>query len=308
VILVSIADEWGSPMLDLHRLRLLRELHRRGTLAAVAAALSYSPSAISQQLTLLEAEAGVTLLERAGRGVTLTAQAQILVAHTEALLARMEQAEADLAASLSGVAGTVRVAAFQTAAHALMPAALTALAARHPTLRVEVTELEPEQSLPALLARDFDLVLGEEYPGHPHPPRPGLELADLSRDPLRLALPPDSAAGGSGDLSGLSGRSWVMEPHGSAPRQWATALCRTAGFEPDVRYQSWDLLLHVRLVEAGHAVALLPDLVWSGPATAVLKPLPGNPARRIFTATRTGAGQHPAVQALRDTLRHAARR
>jgi DNA-binding transcriptional LysR family regulator len=293
-------------VLDLHRLRLLRELQRRGTLAAVAAALSYSPSAISQQLALLEAETGVTLLDRVGRGVALTAQAHLLVAHTEELLARMEHAEADLAASLSGVVGTLRVAAFQTAAHALLPAALTALSARHPTLRVEVTEMEPEQSLPALVARDFDLVLGEEYPGHPHPPRLGLERADLSQDRLRLALPPDFAAGRGGDLASLSGQPWVMEPRGSAPRQWATALCRTAGFEPDVRYQSSDLLLHVRLVEAGHAVAFLPDLVWNAPSTAVVRPLPGNPARRIFTATRAGAGQHPAVRAVRDTLRQVA--
>jgi DNA-binding transcriptional LysR family regulator len=287
-------------MLDLHRLRLLRELKLRGTLAAVAKALSYSPSAVSQQLTQLEAETGVTLLARVGRGVALTAQAELLVEHTEALLQRMERAESDLAASLTSVSGTVRMATFQTAAHALIPPAIALLNHEHPALRVEVTVMDPDRALPALLARDFDLVLGEEYPGHPHPPRPGLELADLARDPLRLALPPASTVPAS--LAALADQPWVMELEGSPPRQWATTVCRQAGFEPDVRYQSSDLLFHLRLVEAGHAVALLPDLVWTTKPSAVLQALPGDPARRIFTATRSGTGQHPAVRAVQESL------
>src|SRR5690349_9657234 len=114
-------------MLDMHRLRLLRELKHRGTLAAVAAALSYSPSSISQQLSLLETEVGVPLLEPVGRRVRLTPQAEILVGHAEALLERLEQAEADVAASLTELTGTLRVASFQTASLAVLPAALTRL-------------------------------------------------------------------------------------------------------------------------------------------------------------------------------------
>ncbi|CAM5343737.1 hypothetical protein SGLAM104S_08713 [Streptomyces glaucescens] len=154
-------------MFDLRRLRLLRELKHRGTLAAVAAALSYAPSSVSQQLSQLEAEAGVPLLEPVGRRVRLTEQAEILVAHTEAVLERLERAEADIAASLTDLTGTLRIAAFQTAALALVPTALGLLRARHPQLRVHVTQLEPEQALPALAARDFDLVVAEEYPGNP---------------------------------------------------------------------------------------------------------------------------------------------
>jgi DNA-binding transcriptional LysR family regulator len=292
-------------MLDLHRLRLLRELKHRGTLVAVADALSYTPSAISQQLSLLESEAGVPLLERVGRRVQLTAQAQTLVAHTEALLQRLEQAEADLAASTSDITGTLRVASFQTAALALIPPALSRLAHLHPHLRVEVTQMEPEDSLPALVARRFDLVVGEEYPGHPGPRAPEVELEDLIRDPMRLALP--EARTRTSALSDLRDQSWVMEPEGTAARSWATAVCRDAGFEPDVRYTSPDLLLHIRLVTTGHAAALLPDLASSqGPhLTATLRPLPGNPARRIFTAVRAGAGTHPAVTAVRAGLREA---
>ncbi|WP_030686650.1 LysR family transcriptional regulator [Streptomyces sp. NRRL B-1347] len=302
-------------MYDLRRLRLLRELKHRGTLAAVAAALSYSPSSVSQQLAQLEAEAGVPLLEPVGRRVRLTAQAEILVAHTEALLERMERAEADIAASLTELTGTLRVAAFQTAALALVPAALTSLRAAHPRLRVHVTQLEPEAALPALLARDFDLVVAEEYPGGAGPRSDVLERQELCRDPLRLAVP-GPAGEPDPDPRSLSGHPWVMEPEGTAARRWATTVCREAGFEPDVRYESADLLVHLRLAERGLAAAFLPDLVWgAGPRsvapatpTVALRDLPpGLGARRIFTVVRRGGGGRPAVTAARQALREAAR-
>jgi DNA-binding transcriptional LysR family regulator len=299
-------------MLDLHRLRLLRELKHRGTLAAVAEALSYSPSSISQQLSVLEREAGVRLLEPVGRRVRLTAQAEILVAHTEAVLERLERAEADLAASLRDITGVLRVAAFQTAALALVPGALSALRDAHPGLRVEITQREPESALPALLARDFDVVVTEEYPGDPHPRPSGVEYEELGEDEIRLALPgtvaentlPGNAVAADVGLADLAGVPWVMEPAGTAARAWATRLCRDAGFEPDVRFESSDLLLHLRLAERGHAAALLPGLVWTDrPPTVAMAPLPaGRRVRRLFTATRRGGGAHPAVRAFRDAL------
>ncbi|KUO03368.1 LysR family transcriptional regulator [Streptomyces caeruleatus] len=295
-------------MFDLHRLRLLRELKHRGTLAAVAAALSYAPSSVSQQLSQLEAEVGVPLLEPVGRRVRLTEQAEILVAHTEAVLERLERAEADIAASLSDLTGTLRLASFQTAALALVPAALGLLRDQHPRLRVHVTHMEPETALPALQARDFDLVLAEEYPGNPNPRPAELEQEDLLDDPLHLALPrtartPDGN-GPTATLRSLAEHPWVMEPEGTAARHWAMTLCRNAGFEPDVRFETTDLLLHQRLVEQEHAAAFLPGLVWSGqPPTVALRPLPrGQRSRRIFTVVRRGRGRHPAVQACRRAL------
>ncbi|QKW39980.1 LysR family transcriptional regulator [Actinomadura sp. NAK00032] len=287
-------------MLDLHRLRLLRELKHRGTLAAVAEALSYSPSSISQQLSVLEREAGVRLLEPVGRRVRLTAQAEILVAHTEAVLERLERAEADLAASLEGITGVLRVAAFQTAALALVPDALTLLRTAHPRLRIEITQREPESALPALLARDFDLVLTEEYPGEPGPRPAGVEYEELGEDEIHLALPGESGGG----LREAAGVPWVLEPPGTASRQWATRLCREAGFDPDVRFESTDLLLHLRLVEHGHAAALLPGLVWAGrpPAVPVVRLPARQRTRRLFTASRRGGGGHPAVRAFRTAL------
>ncbi|MEV6117793.1 LysR substrate-binding domain-containing protein [Streptomyces sp. NPDC052109] len=295
-------------MFDLHRLRLLRELKHRGTLAAVAAALSYAPSSVSQQLSQLEAEVGVPLLEPVGRRVRLTEQAEILVAHTEAVLERLERAEADIAASLTDLTGTLRIAAFQTAALALVPTALGLLRERHPGLRVHLTQREPEKALPGLQARDFDLVLAEEYPGNPNPRPPELEQQDLLDDTLHLALPgPDGTRyprGALAVLRSLGSRPWVMEPEGTAARRWAVALCRDAGFEPDVRFETTDLLLHLRLVEQGHAAAFLPALVWDGrPPPVALRHLPrGRRTRRIFTVVRRGRSRHPAVLACRDAL------
>jgi len=292
-------------MLDLRRLRLLRELAHRGTLAAVAEALSYSPSTVSQQLSQLESEAGVALLEPVGRRVRLTPQAEILVAHTERILEHLEQAQADVAASRSLVAGPVHVAAFQTAALALLPPAITSLARHHPHLRIHLTEAEPEQAIPALLARDFDLVIAEEYPDNPQPRPAETDVEQLLADPIRLAHPRTLRTPRNQTALGrLAGHPWVMEPIGTAARAWAVNVCRKAGFEPDVRYESSDLILHTRLVEAGHAAAFVPDLTWNGRRPTVpTRPLPRTQAhRRIFTAVRKGHADHPAIQAVRRAL------
>ncbi|TYL53400.1 LysR family transcriptional regulator [Agromyces mariniharenae] len=307
-------------MLDVRRLRLLVELSRRGTLAAVADALSYSPSSVSQQLSLLEREAGVPLLVQVGRRVQLTPQALVLVEHGKAVLDRLEEAEADVARSLTSVGGTVRIAVFQSAAHAVMPQALTLLAAGHPDLRVEVTEREPEAGLFEVAARDFDLVVAEQYPGHARPRHPELDRVPLASDAIRLAVPPHPRAEGrpaepdasrnpEPDLSATADRPWVMEPAGTASRVWAEQLCRAAGFEPDVRFETADLMAHIRLIRSGNAVGLLPDLVWAGERPSVLlAPLPGDPHREVFSSARHAAAGRPAVVAVRDALARAAAR
>ncbi|WP_432510050.1 LysR family transcriptional regulator [Kineococcus sp. SYSU DK001] len=296
-------------MLDVHRLRLLRELDRRGTLAAVAAALSYSPSAVSQQLSQLEAEAGAPLLEKRGRGVVLTPAARLLVGHADVVLAQLERAEADLAALAGEAVGVLRVASFQTVLFALVPDALTLLAARHPGLRVVIDHREAAPAFSALAARDVDLVLGEEYPNRPHPRSPDVDEEDLVLDEFRLAVPlsgPWSAVSG---IEELAGASWVLEPAGTDSGDWALARCRQAGSEPDVRIRTPDALLHVHLVETGHAVALLPDLVLAGRRRSLrVIDLPEHPTRRLYTGVRRGAGGRPAVRAFRSALRDAARR
>src|SRR3954453_23588050 len=145
-------------MLELRRLRLLRELHERGTIAAVADALQYTPSAVSQQLAMLERETGVTLLERAGRGVRLPAPGLVLVPHADALLERAALAEADLAAAAGTVTGRGRIAGFQSVALRLALPAMRELARDAPRMRCELVEAEPEQALPALALGEVDLV------------------------------------------------------------------------------------------------------------------------------------------------------
>lgn len=286
-------------MFELRRLRLLHELALRGTITDVARALSYSPSTVSQQLALLEREAGVTLLEPDGRRVRLTAQGRLLAVHAARALELDESARAELA--LTGVAPSrVRLAVMPTAAEALVPRALTLLAERNPGLRLEMVEMAPEEGLFELQAHAFDLVVAEQYPGHTRELRPGIDRTILGLDPVRLALP---LGDGASRLSELRDHAWALEPEGAAVRLWAVQQCRAAGFEPDVRFEATDLIAHARLVEAGHAVAMLPDLIWTGEQSRVrLIDLPGSPVREIFAATRTSSRDDPAVVAVRDAL------
>jgi DNA-binding transcriptional LysR family regulator len=301
-------------MLDVHRLRLLRELDRRGTLAAVARALSYSPSAVSQQLSQLEAEAGVVLLEPAGRGVRLTAQARILVGHAEAILERLEEAEAELRASLTEVRGTLRVASFQSVLLAVVPEVLTMLAERHPGLRVEITHQDEGSAFAGLLAHDFDVVLGEEYPGAARPPVPGARTQLLALDELFLVIPAHgpharAAATAPVHLPDLADVPWILDQDGTPPGQWARDTCRAAGFEPDARYTGSDLLLQLHLAEKGHAAAVIPGLLLAAvpPPTARVRAFPGRPRRRLTTGVRAGAAGDPAIRAFRTALGQAVR-
>ena len=294
-------------MLDVHRLRLLRELAQRGTLAAVAHALGYSPSAVSQQLSQLEREAGTQLLQRAGRRVRLTPAADVLVRHAGAVLAQLEEAEADLADLAAGAAGTLRVAMFQSAGHTLLAPVLANLAETAPALELTVHILEPETALPRLLAYELDLVLTEEYPGQPLPRHRDLHRSHLTRDAIRLATHPSTAKASQG-LDGLAATPWVLEPPGTTARTWAEATCRAAGFEPRVQFESTDLALHRRLVEHGLGTAFLPDLATdegSSRDDLHLALLPKSPARSLDTAVRRGTHRHPHVVAVRNALTRA---
>lgn len=284
-------------MFELRRLRLLHELSLRGTIAEVAASLSYSPSTVSQQLALLEREAGVALLEPDGRRVRFTPAGRMLAAHAARALELDEAARSALATP--GALEPVRLSAIPTASETIVPAALTLLAERAPQLRVEFVELPPEESLFELSARRFDLVIAEQYSGHTREVHPGTEHALLGTDPLRIVLSP---AEDPAPLSDLRDRAWVMEPVGTAARHWTVQQCRAAGFEPDVRYEAADLTAHVRLIAAGHAVGMLPDLIWGDePSGMTLAELPGSPVREVFTAVRAG-GVSDSVELVRTAL------
>ncbi|HWK29783.1 MAG TPA: LysR family transcriptional regulator [Solirubrobacter sp.] len=299
-------------MLDLRRLRLLRELSARGTIGAVASALDYSPSAVSQQLALLEREAGVPLLERAGRNVRLTAAAQTLVGHADALLARVEEAEADLQLAADQITGTVRVAAIQSPALYLVAPALRRLSAEHPALRIEVTDAEPETSLPSLALGSLDLVVADQYPFLPRAPDDRLEIEPLLDEQFHIVLPashPLAAAGGPVELAALAHEPWATGKDDSLFAELTIRACRTlAGFEPDVHHRSNDLLLLLALVGAGQAVTLLPDLVRADrePLVVTRDVAEAPLTRTVFGAIRRGSARRPALNALLAALRETA--
>jgi DNA-binding transcriptional LysR family regulator len=300
-------------MLDLHRLRLLYELRARGTIAAVADALQFTPSAVSQQLAVLEREAGLPLLERAGRGVRLTDAAIVLAAHAGALLERVELAEADLAAATGRVAGRGRVACFQSAALRLAVPAMRALARDAPDLRCELIESEPEQSLPALVLGDVDLVLADEWQHQPHARPPGVVREDLCRDPVHLVLPEDHPAvrrhRDAVPLAELEDAAWTTGHPGTGWEEMTNRTCRDlGGFDPDIRHRTNDSVTSLAVVAHGQGVTLLPELVApdAHPGVAVRAIAEGSVHRTIFMATRTADAKRPSVQALRAAVRSAA--
>lgn len=290
-------------MLNLHRLRLLVELSRRGTVTEVADALTYSRSSVSQQLGELQREAGVQLIEPVGRRVRLTTAGEILVRHAEQILRQVDLAEADLAATRAEVVGDLRIATFQTAALTLVPELLSTMSARHPQLSIYLAEIQPDTSTAALLAGEFDLVLGELYPGLDQTLPAGIDRQLLFTEPLRLWVSAQSPWWSGHQLSDFAAADWVFEPRGKPARAWAELVCRAAGFEPRVRFESADLLVHAQLVETGHAAALLPDLIWSSRAPrGDSVHLPGEPHRDVYTAVRQGSETRPALVELRSVL------
>jgi DNA-binding transcriptional LysR family regulator len=297
-------------MLDLRRLRLLHELNRRGTVGAVAEALSYSPSTVSQQLRVLEREAGTELFEPAGRRVRLTDAALVLVDHAEELLAAAERAEADLAAAAAGaVAGVVRVGSFQTASLQLLLPAMNALRESHPRVQVRLVEAEPEPALEALRSHALDLALADEWAGAPRPRWPGLDREDLLTETVMLALPDAHAAaraGGPVPLSALADASWVTGYPGGGLAEFVRRVCNGhGGFEPRVRHETNELTMLLALVAAGHAVTLMPELALTGDISGIaVRPVAGAELRRtLFTAVRAGADRRPALAAVRAALR-----
>ena len=299
-------------MLDVRRLRLLRELDARGTISAVADALSYTPSAVSQQLAQLEREAGVALLERAGRGVRLTDAAQTLVGHTEAILARLERAEGDLEAAAGTVRGEIRVAAFQTSARSLVAPAIIALRPKHPDLNCRLLELEAEEAFSLLRVAEADLVVAEEYPESPRPPDRAFERRPVCEDPMFLVLPEGHPHAGSGDplpLAALEGEPWATAREGTLFAEMLRRACRVhGGYEPELRHRANDVQLLVELARRGLAVTLVPGLGGRTHDGVVLRPVADAPlTRTIFAAMRRGSAERPAHAAVLAELRTTAR-
>jgi DNA-binding transcriptional LysR family regulator len=292
-------------MLDVRRLRVLRELAARGTIAATADALGYTAPAVSQQLAALEREAGVPLLERNGRTRRLTPAGEELVERTEGILRELEAAEAALEATTTRVAGVLRCAAFASAHRALLPRAIAALARRHPDLRVSTQDMEPEESLPALKLGELDLALAQEYAFAPNPSDPAIERTDLLEDPLRVALPESHplATASSVDVRDLEHEPWIAGREGSFCHLVVVHSTRAAGYEPRLAHITNDFDVSYALVQAGAGVGLVPELAGPPPPGVVVRPIDGAPpSRRIYVAVRAGSSARPAIAAMLAAL------
>jgi len=331
-------------MLDVRKMYLLRELARLGTIAAVARAQFCTPSAVSQQLSALEREAGVRLIRRSGRRVELTAAGTDLARRTEPVLELLEEAAAALAASRTDLAGELRIGAFQTAVRTLLPAALVALGTEHPRLELRVTELDPAQVPEALRAGVLDIALVHEYDYVPAAPDPALRTEPLldermflasaagaTREPAAGATREPTAggageptAGGAGEpivaknggaaafvgsqaLAAARGEPWIVASPGTLCHLMAVRLCEEAGFAPRIRHYADDFAAVLTLVAAGQGVALVPELALAErPDGVTLTPLPAR--RRTLIACRAAACDHPAVTAGTAAIQAAAAR
>jgi DNA-binding transcriptional LysR family regulator len=296
-------------MLNVARLKVLREVAYRGSLSRAADALSYTQSAISQQIAALEAEAGMTLLERHPRGVSLTAAGQTLVGHAEGILARLDTAEAALLAIAGLRGGRLRMASFPTAGSTLMPVAIASFRAAHPDVELTLAEGEPEEIVPRLRAGELDLALLFEFAGET-PLREGMTRVELLQDPMYLALPRDHRLAGRARLrlADLREEAWVQTSRSSPCARHVVRSCHAAGFEPNVSFESDDYQTVQGLVAAGVGVALIPELALSVERDDVtiraLSPSP--PVRQVIAATPGGADLVPAAPAMLGILEGAA--
>lgn len=304
-------------MLNVGRLRVLVEVARQGSFSAAADALSYTQSAVSQQIATLEAETGMTMLERGPRGVRLTSAGEALVEHAEGILARLGAAEDELAAIAGLRAGRLKMASFPTAGATLMPLAIARFRARHPDVELTLAEGEPEEIAPRLRAGELDLALLFEFDpagagASDGDGWAGLARVELLEDPLFLALPADHPFAQREDLrlSDLSAEAWVQTSAASPCARYVVRSCHAAGFEPNVAFESDDYQTVQGLVAAGVGVALIPELALSvvREDVAIRELAPPSPVRKVLAAAPNEARLNPAAPAMIDVLLEVASR
>jgi DNA-binding transcriptional LysR family regulator len=298
------------PTLNTTRLRILREVAARGTIAAAAEALYLTPPAASHQLAVLEREIGVPLLDRTARSVQLTDAGKRLVEHAETILADCEVALADIAAFSQEVSGRIHLSTFQTAAQTIALPAMVVLTRRFPALEVIASELEPARAISALKAGRLDIALSHEWDFVPLPKEPGLDRHDLLTEPIVALLPVGHPlAGGPVRLADLADDRWCVALESAASRQAVERVANSAGFEPKVVLESNYFRAIGAAVEAGLGVGIAPSMTDLRGLDIVIQPL-AEPvmSRRIFAAVRKGSGGAPALRAVLGALAESARR
>ena len=289
--------------LDVERLRLLREVGLRGSIAGAARSVGVTASAVSQQLAQLEREAGASLLDRSPRGVVLTGAGQLLADRAAQVLDVLATARADLDRVAGSVAGPVRVAAVASAAATVVSTAVTGLRTSAPGIQVTVRAAEPERGIGMLLVGDVDLAVVDEY-DHVPLALPDSALArQLAVEPLVVVRAPGTGRRRAA-LADLAGSDWVMPPEDAACGRAVRAACRTAGFEPRVCWETDDMLLLVRAVADGHGVAVLPrrsvDAAAGRVDVGALRDQ--GLSRRLLAVARPSVAARPVVSAVLDAL------
>ena len=286
--------------LDVGRLRLLSEVAMRGSIAAAAREVGLTSSAVSQQLAILEREAGTPLLDRSPRGVLLTGAGQALVSRARVILGLLEEARAELDRLTGELAGEVRVGTVASAAASLVSEAATRLLAEHTELELTVTVAEPAESISQLTAGNLDVAVVDVYDGVPVPFPDYLTATELITESLVVVAAPGSLPAGPLTLAGLADRDWVMPPLAAACGQAVRLACRAEGFEPRVRWETDDMLLLARAVAAGHGIAVLPRLAVADNVVEVELRALHEPLmrRRLIALTRTSSQARPVVRAV----------
>ncbi|HEY1669088.1 MAG TPA: LysR family transcriptional regulator [Trebonia sp.] len=293
-------------MIDVRRLRLLFELSHRGTITAVAEALAYTPSAVSQQLAVLEREAGVPLLERTGRRVALTPAGAVLARYAESVLAVLEEASAALAATRSSLTGPLRIGAFPSAARTILPQALVALGGEHPGLELMVTELDPVAVPGALHAGTLDVALTFVYDYVPAEPDPALDTEPLLEESLYLAAAAGQCGRAATSIHDWRDAPWIAGSPDTLCHTMVIRACQACGFTPRIRHHADDFATVLALVAAGQGVSLIPQLGITGtPPGVSLTPVTAR--RRTSIACRKGTSRHPSVAAFAAAIREQSR-
>ena len=293
--------------LSLPRLRMLRELHRRGTITAAAAALHYTASAVSQQLAQLERDVGAKLFERLGRRVQLTDLGVLLAEHAEDILGSVERATMALEEAQESISVKLTAGVWASVASGLLPSALTALASTHPGVEVRTRELAPEDTAGAVRDGALDLSFVIDYANHPMTWDPGLEGAVIAVERLYAAVPAGAVPAASVTLTELAENPWILPGTRSHFGQSARLACQAAGFEPMIKHEVEEQSTALALVAAGLGVTLVSDLGLAlRPPGIDVVALGDALTRTVSVAYRTRSARRPAVHLVIDAVRTAA--
>jgi DNA-binding transcriptional LysR family regulator len=285
-------------MLDPRRLRVLREVAARGSFAGAAEALSFTQSAVSQQIAALEREVGTKLVERGVRPVRLTDAGRALLAHAEAVLARLDEAEQELGEIARLRRGRLRLASFPTAIATLVPRAVAVFNQRHPEVDLTVIDDHGQGLIPRLARWELDLALIYEQEALPEPDV-GLERTHLLEDPFDLVVPDGHRLAGRASvaLEELADETWIGGAPDSAYGAIVAHSCRAAGFEPRFAFGSDDYNAVQAFVAAGVGVAVLPHLALVFARPGLHRVGLTVPPVRTITAARLAASYRSAATA-----------